>query len=105
MKLWRVSLTVEVEAEDEDGAFSEAMRLDDSVILSSAVNLTERYEQELAREAELQRAMALPFGEGLSIIRAMTCEDYKLAFREDVGRWCARHAAQILAIHEENKKR
>ena len=73
--------------------------------IERAIKKRERQEELALREAELQRAMALPFGEGLSIIRAMTCEDYKLAFREDVARWCARHAAQILAMCEENKKR
>jgi hypothetical protein len=35
MKLYRITLTVEMEAENEDDAMQQAMRLDDTVILFS----------------------------------------------------------------------
>jgi hypothetical protein len=35
--LWRVTLTVEVEADDQESAYRAACALDDSVICSSAV--------------------------------------------------------------------
>ena len=39
MKLYRVTLTIEVEAEDEDDALKQAMRCDDSAIISSYYEL------------------------------------------------------------------
>jgi hypothetical protein len=39
MDLWRVTLTVEVEAENHEDAIRAACRLDDSVICSSAERL------------------------------------------------------------------
>ena len=41
MKIWLVSLTIEVEAEDEENAVKEANAVDNTAIVSSAIEIGE----------------------------------------------------------------
>lgn len=123
--LWRVTLTVEVEANDKDAAIREAMRLDDSVIVSSVINLTAR-ERETASTAERRRVelnwtpeqyvlygrvfmadrrdeaintiLSLPFDMAASMVHEVTTRDTTILFDPRVMEWCKVNHKAIIAI-------
>jgi hypothetical protein len=104
MRLWKISLTVEVKADNKDAAIHEAMRLDDSVVVSSAIDLTARDAARAALLQELYDALSLPFDQALPIVKIFISADVNLVWDKRVTAWCVRHADQIQAMTAQVKK-
>jgi hypothetical protein len=72
--------------------------------IERAITKRERREELALREARIKAALALPFAEALPLFREACNVDPSFVFRDDITRWCAQHAKEILAFHEERKK-
>lgn len=47
------------------------------------------------REEYIKHLLSLPFDEAFPQLRVMIANDYRLVFREDMMKWCAKHAKAI----------
>ena len=53
---------------------------------------------------KLRKAMALPFDEGMPILRRAMVKDFELAFRPDIAEWCTRHSKEILETFRKERE-
>lgn len=95
MDQWRVTLTVEVEATTQEEAIHAAMRLDDSVIVSSAINESRREREHAALMQQLWDALDKPFDEGVDTVRKFINIDHKLLWDKRIVRWCVANSDAI----------